>query len=196
MAARGFDSSRAAAAVRELLIAIGEDPDRSELQSTPERVAASYAELCSGVGVDPSSVLGDPLPDTSGGEAVLVKDIELLSLCEHHLLPFKGVAHIAYLPSSQIVGFGALPRLVSVLASRPQVQERLGEQIMTTLDSALATRGVLVVIEAVHGCMRDRGSRQTSATAVTVAACGELREPLRRAELMALIGEKREGAAH
>ncbi len=186
---QGVDRDRVIAAVRELLGAIGQDPDSAELCDTPARVADAYAEFFSGVGVDPVSLLGDAVPvgeDT--GELVLVRNISLRSVCEHHLLPFRGRAHIAYRPGSRVVGLGALPRVVEALAARPQLQERLGEQIADALNEGLAPEGVLVVLEASHGCVADRGVRQADAKAVTIASRGSLTEPGNRAEVLTLIG--------
>ena len=192
------DRERVAALVRELLEAIGEDPDRPGLRLTPARVADAYAEFFAGVGEDAAaplahtiSVARGPAPETLPSGAVMLRDIRFRSMCEHHLLPFRGHAHIAYLPGEQVVGLGALPKLVDVLASRPQVQERLGEQIADVIASSLDTRGVLVVLDATHECVTMRGGRQTDASTVTIAARGELAEPAARAELMALIGASR-----
>lgn len=185
----GVDRKRIAAAVRELLSAIGDDPDRAELVSTPSRVADAYAEFFAGVGVDPLTHLTDAVPvGDETGELVLVRDIALRSVCEHHLLPFRGRAHIAYHPGARVVGLGALPRVVQTLASRPQVQERLGEQIADALWRGLEPQGVLVVLEASHGCVADRGSRQTEALVITVASRGTLTGPAQRAEVMSLLG--------
>ncbi len=184
-----IDRQRVVAAVRELLGAIGEDPDSEELAATPERVADAYAEFFAGVGVDPLTLLADAVAvgdDT--GELVLVRDITLRSMCEHHLLPFRGRAHIAYRPAAKVVGLGAFARLVDALAARPQLQERLGEQIADAIDAGLAPEGVLVVLEASHGCVADRGVKQIEAKAVTMASRGSLSEPAARAEVMALIG--------
>lgn len=184
-----IDQERIAAAVRELIYAIGEDPDRAELAETPRRVAESYIELFSGIAEDPADHLQHLIPaGDAAGEIVVVRDIELRSMCEHHLLPFRGTCHIAYLPQDMIAGFSSLPRVVETLASRPQLQERLGEEIAETLNTVLAPRGVLVVIEASHGCMSDRGIRQAHATAVTLAIRGEFDDPTRRAEAIALVG--------
>ncbi|MEF2977075.1 GTP cyclohydrolase I [Subtercola sp. YIM 133946] len=183
--------ARIEAAVFELLEAVGEDPRRAELAETPRRVAGAYAEFFSGVGVDPLSVLGELFPLEQAGatpEPVLVRGIHFRSICEHHLLPFVGTAHIAYVPSDRLIGLGRLPAVVDVLASRPQLQERLGEQIAETLAEGLDARGVLVVLEASHGCVTTRGPRQIDSTTVTVASRGSLAEPAARAELMALIG--------
>lgn len=183
------DRDRIARAVRELLSAVGADPDSAELQATPGRVAESYSEFFSGIGTDAVALLADAVPvDDATGELVLVRDISLRSMCEHHLLPFRGRAHIAYRPGDRVVGLSALPRVVDALASRPQVQERLGEQIATALVEGLAPRGVLVVLEANHGCMSDRGVRETEAKTLTIASRGELAEPAARAEIIALLG--------
>lgn len=190
------DRERIAALTRELLIAIGEDPDRPGLRQTPQRVADAAAELFGGVGEDPAeplshtiSVTHGPAPDTLPSGAVILRDVRFRSTCEHHLLPFAGHAHIAYLPGEQVVGLGALPKVVEILAARPQVQERLGEQIADTIASSLDARGVLVVLDAAHQCVTMRGSRQTESTTVTVAARGELAHAAQRAEAMALIGK-------
>ncbi|HWM16246.1 MAG TPA: GTP cyclohydrolase I [Microbacterium sp.] len=193
------DRERVAALVRELLAAIGEDPERPGLRMTPQRVADAYGEFFSGVGMDAGaplahtiSVSRGPAPDTLPSGAVMLRDIRFRSVCEHHLLPFQGRAHIAYLPGEQVVGLGALPKVVEILASRPQVQERLGEQIADTIADALDTRGVLVVLDAAHECVTMRGERQPDASTVTIAARGELLEPTARAELIALLGASRE----
>jgi GTP cyclohydrolase I len=189
------DRERVAALVRELLEAIGEDPDRPGLKQTPERVADAYSEFFAGVGADASaplahtiSVTRGPAPDTLPSGAVMLRDILFRSVCEHHLLPFRGHAHIAYLPGERVVGLGSLPKVVEILSSRPQVQERLGEQIADAIAASLDTRGVLVVLDATHECVTMRGGRQTDASTVTIAARGELAEPAARAELIALLG--------
>ena len=189
------DRDRIAYLVRELLEAIGEDPDRPGLLATPQRVADAYGEFFSGVGQDAAaplartiSVTRGPAPDTLPSGALLLRGIRFRSVCEHHLLPFSGVAHVAYLPGEKVVGLGALPRVVEILASRAQVQERLGEQIADTLASSLDTRGVLVVLDAQHECVTMRGERQPDATTVTIAARGGFTDPAARAELIALIG--------
>lgn len=184
-----IDRSRIEAAVRELLYAIGEDPDREELALTPGRVAEAYGEFFAGINIDPADHLASLIPvGAAGGDVVIVRDIELRSMCEHHLLPFRGKCHIAYLPNEQVAGFSSLPRVVETLASRPQLQERLGEQIADVIDRELNPRGVFVMIEARHGCMSDRGIRQTNASAVTVALRGEFNDPVRRSDVMALLG--------
>ena len=188
------DRDRVAAAVRDILAAIGEDPDRPGLKATPQRVADAYAEFFAGVGEDAAaplahtiSVSRGPAPDTLPSGAVLLRDIRFRSVCEHHLLPFAGRAHIAYLPGEQVVGLGALPKVVDTLASRPQVQERLGEQIADAIAGSIDTRGVLVVLDAVHECVTMRGGRQTAASTVTVAARGAFTEAAARAEAIALL---------
>lgn len=192
------DRPRVAALVRELLEAIGENPERPGLRQTPERVADAYGEFFAGVGQDAAaplahtiSVSHGPAPETLPSGAVMVRDIAFRSICEHHLLPFRGRAHVAYLPGEQVVGLGALARVVDILSSRPQVQERLGEQIADTLATSLDARGVLVVLDAVHECVTMRGARQTESSTVTIAARGELAEPAARAELVLLLGGAR-----
>lgn len=175
-------------AVRELLAAIGENPDREELRATPDKVADAYAEFFKGIGEDPAGSLGE-LFDIATDELVLLKDIELVSICEHHLLPFTGLAHIAYLPAGKVVGLGRLPKLVEIFASRPQLQETLTSQIADELERQLGARGVLVVIEARHQCVASRGARQPEVNTVTMAARGDYRDPVLRAEVMGLISK-------
>lgn len=182
------DLARAEAAVRELLIAVGEDPDRDGLKETPARVARSYNELLAGLDQDPREVLTATF-DVGHDELVLVKDIELWSMCEHHLVPFTGVAHVGYIPRADgfVTGLSKLARLVDVFARRPQVQERLTTQIADALTDVLEPRGVIVVIEAEHLCMAMRGVRKGGARTVTSAVRGQLRDPATRAEAMGLI---------
>lgn len=180
---------RAAAAVRELLLAIGEDPDRDGLRETPERVARAYAEMCGGMFADPADVL-TPVFDEDHDELVIVKDIALYSLCEHHLTPWYGVAHVGYLPNpdGQITGLSKLARLVDLYARRLQVQERLTTQVADALEQRLSPRGVIVVVEAEHLCMSMRGVRKPGARTVTSAVRGALRRSASsRAEAMGLI---------
>lgn len=188
------DRERVADLVRELLVAIGEDPERPGLKLTPQRVADAYAEFFAGVGQDAAaplahtiSVARGPAPDTLPSGAVMLRDIRFQSMCEHHLLPFAGRAHVAYLPGEQVVGLGALPKVIDILAARPQVQERLGEQIADAIAGSIDTRGVLVVLDAVHECVTMRGGRQTAASTVTVAARGAFTEAAARAEAIALL---------
>jgi GTP cyclohydrolase I len=187
-----IDTGRVEAAVAEILAAIGEDPDRPGLATTPARVAQAYTEFFSGMDVDPLSHLSDTMDLQAGSdelsELVLLRDIDFRSICEHHLLPFTGVAHVAYVPGTRIVGLGRLPRVVETLASRPQLQERLTEEIADALDAGLSPRGVLVVLDATHGCVTSRGVRQVNSRTVTMATRGILSDPVERAELMALIG--------
>ncbi|MFF9068473.1 GTP cyclohydrolase I FolE [Streptomyces sp. NPDC014891] len=183
-----FDEKRAEAAVRELLIAVGEDPDREGLQKTPARVARAYRELLAGMRQEPEDVLTTTF-DLGHDEMVLVKDIELVSFCEHHLLPFHGVAHVGYIPAEtgKITGLSKLARLVDVFARRPQVQERLTTQIADSLMRILEARGAIVVIEAEHMCMSVRGIRKPGAKTTTSAVRGQLRDASTRAEAMSLI---------
>lgn len=176
--------------MHEILIAIGEDPGRGGLERTPGRVADAYAEFFSGVGVEPASVIGDtfPVPEGTTAEPVLVRDIEFRSVCEHHLLPFTGMAHVAYVPSTRLIGLGRIASVVDVLASRPQLQERLGDDIAEAVQRGVDARGVLVVLDARHDCVRTRGPRQTRSSTVTVSSRGTLSQPAERAELMSLIG--------
>ncbi|WP_351231714.1 GTP cyclohydrolase I FolE [Streptomyces sp. NPDC002133] len=183
-----FDEKRAESAVRELLIAVGEDPDREGLRETPGRVARAYKELLVGLTQKPEDVLTTTF-DLGHDEMVLVKDIEIVSLCEHHLLPFHGVAHVGYIPATtgKITGLSKLARLVEVFARRPQVQERLTTQIADSLMRILEARGAIVVIEAEHMCMSVRGIRKPGAKTTTSAVRGQLREASTRAEAMSLI---------
>jgi GTP cyclohydrolase I len=183
-----FDQARAEAAVRELLYAIGEDPDREGLLETPARVARAYAELTAGLWQEPTDVLTTTF-DLGHDELVLVRDIELWSMCEHHLVPFTGVAHVGYIPaeSGKITGLSKLARLVDVYAKRPQVQERLTTQVAESLVEILRPRGVIVVIECEHLCMTMRGVRKPGAKTITSAVRGQLRDPVTRAEAMSLI---------
>ncbi|MFG2293542.1 GTP cyclohydrolase I FolE [Streptomyces sp. NPDC048603] len=183
-----FDEKRAEAAVRELLIAVGEDPDREGLLETPARVARAYREILAGLWQKPEDVLTTTF-DLGHDEMVLVKDIEIVSLCEHHLLPFHGVAHVGYIPaeSGKITGLSKLARLVEVFARRPQVQERLTTQIADSLMEILEARGAIVVIEAEHMCMSVRGIRKPGAKTTTSAVRGQLRDVATRNEAMSLI---------
>lgn len=183
-----IDRARIEAAVVELLHAIGEDPTKASYSSTPERVAQAYAEFYAGVGQDPLEHLRESVPIDQLSDAVVVTDITVRSMCEHHLLPFLGVAHVAYLPGDRVVGLGKLPRVVNTLAARPQMQESLTEQIADALVEGLDPRGVLVVIEARHQCVAARGVEQTNSRTVTIASRGALTEPTARAEIMTLIG--------
>jgi GTP cyclohydrolase I len=186
-----IDSARIEAAVVQLLEAIGDDPARDGLRETPRRVAEAAAELFAGVGRDavepliaPSGFDGSSEPV---GEFVALRGIAFRSMCEHHLLPFVGTAAIVYAPRDRIVGLGALTAVVELAAARPQLQERLTDQIAEAIERGLDARGVLVVLEASHGCVSARGPRQTGVVTATVAARGALAEPAGRAEAMALV---------
>ncbi|MFI8947423.1 GTP cyclohydrolase I FolE [Streptomyces sp. NPDC053750] len=183
-----FDEKRAENAVRELLIAVGEDPDREGLRETPARVARAYKEIFAGLWQEPQDVLTTTF-DLGHDEMVLVKDIEVFSTCEHHLVPFRGVAHVGYIPSSsgKITGLSKLARLVDVYARRPQVQERLTTQIADSLMEILEPRGVIVVVECEHMCMSMRGIRKPGAKTLTSAVRGQLRDVATRNEAMSLI---------
>lgn len=182
------DQPRIEAAVREILHAIGEDPNRDGLQETPGRVARAYAELFAGIGQDPAEVLSTTF-EIGHDEMVLVRNIEMFSTCEHHLLPFHGIAHVGYIPntSGRVTGLSKLARLVEVYARRPQVQERLTGQIADALMKHLEPRGAIVVIEAEHLCMSMRGVDKAGASTITSAVRGSLRKPTSRAEAMSLI---------
>ncbi|MEU1130929.1 GTP cyclohydrolase I FolE [Streptomyces sp. NPDC005900] len=183
-----FDEKRAENAVRELLIAVGEDPDREGLVETPARVARAYREIFSGLRQTAEEVLTTTF-DLGHDEMVLVKDIEVMSSCEHHLVPFVGVAHVGYIPSTdgKITGLSKLARLVDVYARRPQVQERLTTQIADSLMRILEPRGVIVVVECEHMCMTMRGVRKPGAKTITSAVRGQLRDLATRNEAMSLI---------
>lgn len=182
-----FDEARAERAVRELLLAIGEDPDRDGLAQTPARVARSLRESYAGLWMSPDDVLTTTF-DMNHHELVIVKDIEVFSQCEHHLVPFHGKAHIGYIPgeSGRITGLSKLARLVDVYAKRPQVQERLTSQIADALVRILEPLGVIVIIDCEHLCMSMRGVRKSTARTVTSAVRGQLRDPATRAEAMQL----------
>jgi GTP cyclohydrolase I len=183
-----FDHPRAEAAVRELLFAIGEDPDREGLRETPARVARAYAELLAGMRHSAEDVLTTTF-DAGHDEMILVRDIELWSMCEHHLVPFTGVAHIGYIPNEngRITGLSKLARLVDVYAKRPQVQERLTTQVADAMIDILEARGAIVVVEAEHLCMTMRGVRKPGSKTVTSAVRGSMHNAATRAEAMSLI---------
>jgi GTP cyclohydrolase I len=189
-----IDIGRVEAAVAEVLAAIGEDVSRPGLAGTPQRVAQSYADFFGGVGQDPTVHLADAAELVADAdelsELVLVRGIAFRSMCEHHLLPFTGVAHIAYVPRTRIVGLGKLPKVVETVSSRPQVQERLTEEIADALVDGLDPLGVLVVIDAAHTCVTTRGARQSGSTTLTLASRGVLSDPVRRSETVALIGSQ------
>ncbi len=186
------DLPRIERAVREILAAVGENPDREGLRETPARVARMYAEMFSGLHADPRPHLKKFFTEQYD-EIVLVRDISFCSMCEHHLLPFIGKAHIGYMPSGKVVGLSKLARVVETIARRPQVQERMTEDIATLMVEELDAKGVAVVIEASHSCMSIRGVRKPGSVCVTSAMKGKFRENVSsRAEIMQLIyGERR-----
>ncbi len=187
MVADDVDYGRIERAVREILQAVGEDPDREGLRETPGRVARMYAELLRGLRSDPAAHLSKCFTEQYD-EVVLVRDITFCSLCEHHLLPFMGKAHIGYLPNGKVVGLSKLARVVDEISRRPQVQERMTEQIAQLLENELDARGVAVVIEATHTCMTIRGVRKPGSLCVTSAMKGIFRKNLSsRSEIMQLI---------
>jgi GTP cyclohydrolase I len=183
----GIDQERIRAAIREILLAVGEDPDREGLRDTPDRVARMYAEMFAGLHRDPREHLQKTFTQKYD-EMVVVKDIGFAAMCEHHLLPFLGKAHVAYLPRGKIVGLSKIPRVVRVLSHRPQVQERMTEEIAELLMEELEARGVGVILEAAHTCMTIRGVRQAQSVCTTSAMRGVFKDnQSTRAELMSLI---------
>ena len=182
------DHDRAAAAVRELLVAVGEDPDREGLRDTPDRVARSYAETFAGLDSSPAAVLNKTFA-IDHDEMIIVRDIEVYSTCEHHLVPFHGVAHVGYIPAmdGRVTGLSKIARLVDLFARRPQVQERLTTQVADALVKHLHVEGVIVVVECEHLCMSMRGVRKPGSRTITSAVRGQLRNPATRAEAMSLL---------
>ncbi len=182
-----MDLPRIEAAVREILFGVGEDPDREGLRETPARVARMYAELFSGMKLDPRTFLQKCFTQKYD-EIVLVKDINFASMCEHHLLPFTGQAHVAYLPNGKIIGLSKLARVVEAVSRRPQVQERMTEEIADLLVHELDAKGVAVILEATHTCMTVRGIRKPQSVCTTSAMRGTFKTNLSsRSELMSLI---------
>ncbi len=184
-----IDRARIARAVTDILLAVGEDPQREGLLRTPERVARAYEELLAGYGADPQQILNGAVFEVDYDEMVLVRDIEFYSLCEHHLLPFIGRVHVAYLPQGKVIGLSKIPRLVEMFARRLQVQERMTRQIADTLQELLNPRGVAVVVEGVHLCAVMRGVKKHNARMVTSAMLGAFRTDLAtRQEFLDNIG--------
>jgi GTP cyclohydrolase I len=180
--------AKARQALREMLIALGENPDREGLQDTPDRVIRSWSEIYAGYGQDPAEILARTFEDVNGyDEMILLKDIPFHSTCEHHMLPFEGKAHVAYLPKDRVVGLSKLARLVDCFARRLQIQERMTREIARALMAHLQPEGCGVVIEATHGCMVCRGVKKEGARMVTSALEGEFRNTATRAEFMSLI---------
>ena len=175
---------------RELIVRLGEDPDREGLARTPERFTKAFRYLMKGYNEDPQQILRDALFNVDYDEMVIVKDIEMFSLCEHHMLPFFGKVHIAYIPKGKVIGISKLPRLVEVFARRLQVQERLTVQIAETIDKAIQPMGVGVVIEARHLCMMMRGVEKQHSETVTSSMLGAFRAQQTRQEFLALIHHK------
>ena len=198
VSSKGSDSKGAvrkqaiAAAVRVILENIGEDPQRQGLRRTPQRIADMYDELTAGYHTDPVALINDALFEVNYTEMVIIKDIDFYSLCEHHLLPFLGKAHVAYIPRGKVLGLSKIPRIVEMFARRLQVQERMTQQIADFIDQALHPYGVAVVVEAAHMCSMMRGVKQANATMVTSAISGGFeKDPKTRAEFMGLIGRRR-----
>ena len=182
--------------VAQLLKELGEESGRDGLARTPARVARSLRFLTSGYQQDPVAILNDALFDVSYDEMVIVKDVDFYSLCEHHMLPFFGHVHVAYVPNGKVVGLSKIPRLVGMFARRLQVQERLTTQIAETLEAVLEPKGVAVVCESIHLCMMMRGVEQQSAFAITSSLRGEFQTDSKtRAEVMDLIRHKKESFA-
>ena len=189
------DQARIAAATAEILDAIGEDAGREGLIATPERVGRAWAELTAGYHIDPVKLINNAIFEVDHDDMVIVRDIEFYSLCEHHLLPFAGRAHVAYIPRGKIVGLSKIPRIVDMYARRLQVQERMTRQIADFIDSVLAPHGVAVVLEGVHLCAAMRGVKKHEASMTTSSMLGTFREnPVARNEFQVLLG--RSGSSH
>jgi GTP cyclohydrolase I len=179
-------------AVHDLLENIGEDPERQGLQRTPDRVARMYGELTAGYHTDPIKLINDAIFDVDYNEMVIVKDIDFYSLCEHHMLPFFGKAHVAYIPNGRVIGLSKIPRIVEMFARRLQVQERMTQQIAEFLKEVLHAEGVAVVVEGAHMCSMMRGIKKANASMVTSAVLGTFKsDPKTRAEFMEHIGRRR-----
>ncbi|NIP39149.1 MAG: GTP cyclohydrolase I FolE [Candidatus Dadabacteria bacterium] len=177
-------------AIRNLLIEIGEDPERQGLRGTPDRIARMYKEITSGYGVSPQYVINDAIFDEKYDEMVIVKDVEFYSLCEHHMLPFFGKCHVAYVPDGKIIGLSKIPRLIEIFSRRLQVQERMTTQIADILNESLSPHGVGVIAEAYHLCMAMRGVKKARANMLTSSMLGVFKKDERtRAEFLSLIGQ-------
>ena len=172
---------------REILSRLGEDPSRQGLLATPARVEKAMAQLTKGYDEDPTQILRGALFDEDYDEMVIVKDIEMFSLCEHHMLPFFGKVHVAYIPKGKVIGLSKIPRLVEVFARRLQIQERLTRQIADAIQDAIAPQGVGVVIEARHLCMMMRGIEKQHSSTVTSAMVGGFRQKETRLEFLSLV---------
>jgi GTP cyclohydrolase IA len=182
-----IDAARLAAAVRETLLALGEDPDRPGLSRTPERIVASWQEFYAG---RDASIRASPSESAAPDDLIIVRDVDFISVCEHHLLPFSGVVHVAYRPRLSILGLGEIPKLVRRASSRLGLQEMLTRAIAEDMHRETDAHGVLVVVEARHGCVSDRGARLPRTRVVTVATCGEMESPELREAVVALMGER------
>jgi len=178
--------------VRTLLTNVGEDPNREGLQRTPDRVARMYDELLAGYHTDPVKMINDALFTVDYSEMVIVKDIDFYSLCEHHMLPFHGRVHVAYIPNGKVIGLSKIPRIVEMFARRLQVQERMTEQIADFINEIIQPQGVAVVAEGVHMCSMMRGVKKANASMVTSAVRGTFKNDSKtRAEFMEHIGRRR-----
>jgi GTP cyclohydrolase I len=188
----GMEMETAKKAIYSLLQAVGEDPEREGLRNTPDRVARMYSELLSGYAADPAKIINGALFNITYDEMVLVRDIEFYSLCEHHMLPFLGRAHVAYIPAGKVIGLSKIPRMVDMYARRLQVQERMTRQIADFLQDFLAPQGVAVVVEAVHMCSMMRGVKKNEARMTTSAMHGSFRaNPATRQEFLDHISRAR-----
>ncbi|MBI5671208.1 MAG: GTP cyclohydrolase I FolE [Chloroflexi bacterium] len=186
------DHERIEAATTDILTAVGEDPNREGLLNTPQRVARMYDELLSGYRTDPAKLLNNAIFDVEYDDMVIVRDIEFSSLCEHHMLPFLGHAHVAYIPRGKVIGLSKIPRIVDMFARRLQVQERMTRQIANFINEVLDPRGVAVVVEGQHMCSMMRGVRKGDASMTTSAMLGTFRDkPEVRSEFMSHLGRSR-----
>jgi len=184
-----IDTSEVQEAILRILRAVGEDPERDGLKRTPERVARMYAELLSGYQADPNAIVNDAIFEVKYDEMVIVRDVEFYSLCEHHLLPFMGRVHVAYIPDGKVLGLSKIPRIVDLFARRLQVQERMTRQIADLIRDLLHPQGVAVVVEALHLCMMMRGVQKHNARMTTSAMHGAFRSNLAtRQEFLSNIG--------
>jgi GTP cyclohydrolase I len=193
--AEGLKAAGTAEIYRELLLRLGEDPSRNGLLATPVRMEKSMAFLTKGYNEDPAKVLHGALFDEDYDEMVIVKDIEMFSLCEHHLLPFFGKVHVAYIPKGKVIGLSKIPRLVEVYARRLQVQERLTRQIADAIQEAISPLGVGVIIEARHLCIMMRGIEKQHSSTVTSAMLGCFRQKDTRQEFLSLVQQSASGGA-
>jgi GTP cyclohydrolase IA len=181
-------------AVRDILTGIGEDPQRQGLEKTPDRVARMYAEITAGYHVDPVKLINGALFDVDYDDMVLVKDIEFYSLCEHHMLPFFGHAHVAYIPDGKVIGLSKIPRIVEMYARRLQVQERMTAEIAGFINQVLHPRGVAVLVEGQHMCAMMRGVKKSETRMVTRSLSGDFKtDAALRAEFFSLVANKHEG---